>query len=115
MEQYVKANPKLKTFFVVGGWPYFAAPGSMPNVKAWIKKGGILVSMDNFYPVMVAMKDGLANALVGQDFVSMGDKSVRAMVDLINGEDVPEFVGTGIVDVDSSNLDKVLSATTPWK
>jgi len=115
MEQYIKANPKLKTFFVVGGWPYFSAPGSMPSIKAWIKKGGILVSMDTFYPVLLAMKDGLANALVGQDFVSMGDKSVRSMYDLINGKSVPEFVGTGIVDCDSSNFNAVLKATTPWK
>lgn len=115
MEQYIKANPKLQTFFVAGGWPYFSAPGSMPNTKAWIAKGGILVSMDSFYPVLLAMKDGLANALVGQDFVAMGDKSVRAMYDLVKGKQVPEFVGTGIVNVDSSNLDSVIASTTPWK
>ncbi len=114
MEQYIKANPKLQTFFVVGGWPYFSAPGSMPNIKAWIAKGGILVSMDTFYPVLKAMKDGLANALVGQDFVAMGKLSVSSMHDLINGKKVPEFVGTGTLDVDSSNLDKVLSETKPW-
>lgn len=114
MEQYIKANPKLKTFFVVGGWPFFSAPGSMPNIKAWVKKGGILVSMDTFYPVLLQMKDGLANALVGQDFTSMGDKSVRSMVDLINGKSVPEFVGTGIVNCDKSNFDAVFKATTPW-
>lgn len=114
MEQYTKANPKLQTFFVVGGWPYFSAPGSMPNTKAWIAKGGILVSMDTFYPVLKAMKDGLANALVGQDFVAMGKLSVSSMYDLINGKAVPEFVGTGTVDVDSGNLDKVLATTKPW-
>jgi ribose transport system substrate-binding protein len=114
MEQYIKANPKLKTFFVVGGWPFFSAPGSMPNMKAWVKKGGILVSMDTFYPVLLHMKDGIANALVGQDFTSMGDKSVRSMVDLINGKSVPEFVGTGIVNCDKSNFDAVFKATIPW-
>lgn len=114
MEQYVKANPKLQTFFVVGGWPYFSAPGSMPNTKAWIAKGGILVSMDTFYPVLKAMNDGLANALVGQDFVSMGKLSVSSMYDLINGKKVPEFVGTGTLDVDKSNLKKVLAETKPW-
>jgi ribose transport system substrate-binding protein len=114
MEQYIKANPKLQTFFVVGGWPYFSAPGSMPNIKAWIAKGGILVSMDTFYPVLVYMKAGCANALVGQDFVSMGKLSVSSMNDLINGKTVPEFVGTGTLDVDKSNLDKVLAETKPW-
>jgi ribose transport system substrate-binding protein len=114
MEQYVKANPKLKTFFVVGGWPYFSAPGSMPNLKAWIAKGGILVSMDTFYPVLKAMKDGLANALVGQDFVAMGKLSVSSMYDLIKGKKVPEFVGTGTLGVDSGNLVKVLANTKPW-
>jgi ribose transport system substrate-binding protein len=114
MEQYIKANPKLDTFFVVGGWPYFSAPGSMPNIKAWIAKGGVLVSMDTFYPVLKAMKDGLASALVGQDFTAMGDQSVRSMVDLIKGKKVPEFVGTGIINVDKSNFDKVFAETKPW-
>ena len=115
MEQYIKANPKLDTFFVVGGWPFFSAPGSMPNIKAWVKKGGILVSMDTFYPVMVAMKDGLANALVGQNFTAMGELSVRTMVDLLNGKNVTEFIDTGIVNVDKSNFDKVFAETIPWK
>jgi ribose transport system substrate-binding protein len=114
MEQYIKANPKLKTFFVVGGWPYFSAPGSMPNIKAWVAKGGILVSMDTFYPVLKYMKEGCASALVGQDFTAMGKLSVSSMNDLINGKKVPEFVGTGTLDVDNSNLAKVLANTKPW-
>lgn len=114
MEQYVKANPKLQTFFVVGGWPYFSASGSMPNVKAWIKKGGILVSMDTFYPVLVAMKDGLANSLVGQNFVAMGELSVSTLVDVINGKKASEFIDTGIVNVDKDNFDKVFAETKPW-
>jgi ribose transport system substrate-binding protein len=114
MEQYIKANPKLKTFFVVGGWPFFSAPGSMPNIKAWIAKGGILVSMDTFYPVLLYMKEGCANALVGQDFTAMGKLSVSSMYDLIKGKKVPEFVGTGTLDVESSNLTKVLANTKPW-
>lgn len=114
MEQYVQANPKLNTFFVAGGWPYFSKPGSMPNVKAWIKKGGLLVSMDTFYPCLVYMKDGAASALVGQDFVAMGDLGVRRLVDVINGKEVPKFIDTGLVKVDKSNLDQVLAKTTPW-
>jgi ribose transport system substrate-binding protein len=114
MEQYIKANPKLKTFFVVGGWPFFSAPGSMPNIKAWVAKGGILVSMDTFYPVLLYMKEGCANALVGQDFTAMGKLSVSSMNDLIKGQKVPEFVGTGTLDVDSGNLKKVLANTKPW-
>jgi ribose transport system substrate-binding protein len=114
MEQYIKANPKLKTFFVVGGWPFFSAPGSMLNIKAWVAKGGILVSMDTFYPVLLYMKEGCASALVGQDFTAMGKLSVSSMNDLIKGKKVPEFVGTGTLDVDSSNLKKVLANTKPW-
>lgn len=114
MEQYIKANPKLQTFFIVGGWPFFSAPGSMPNIKAWVAKGGILVSMDTFYPVLKYMKEGCANALVGQDFTAMGRLSVSSMYDLINGKKVPEKVGTGTIDCDNSNLDKVLANTKPW-
>lgn len=114
MEQYVRANPNLDAFFVVGGWPYFSKPGSMPNVKAWVEKGGLLVSMDTFYPCLVYMKDGAASALVGQDFLAMGDLGVRRLVDVINGKSVPDFVDTGLVLVDQSNLDEVLANTVPW-
>ena len=114
MEQYVRANPKLDAFFVAGGWPYFSKPGSMPNVKAWVEKGGLLVSMDTFYPCLVYMKDGAASALIGQDFTAMGDLGVRRIVDLINGKSVPDFIDTGLVRVDKNNLDEVLANTVPW-
>jgi ribose transport system substrate-binding protein len=114
MEQYVRANPNLDAFFVAGGWPYFSKAGSMPNVKAWVEKGGLLVSMDTFHPCLVYMKDGAASALVGQDFAAMGDLGVRRIVDLINGKSVPDFVDTGLVVVDKDNLDEVLANTVPW-
>ncbi|MGQ9779195.1 MAG: sugar-binding protein [Bacillota bacterium] len=113
-EQCIKAHPNLKAFFFAGAWPFFSKPGSMPNLKAWVKKGGLSVSMDTFYPVLVAMKDGLVNALVGQDFVAMGDLGVRRIVDVINGKSVPKFIDTGLEKVDKSNFDKVFASKKPW-
>ena len=114
IEQCIGANPKLGAFFLAGGWPFFAKTGSMPKLKAWVKKGGLSVSMDTFYPCMVGMQDGLANALVGQDFVAMGDLSVRRIVDLINGKDVPKFIDTGLEKVDAGNFDKIFATKKPW-
>ncbi len=114
VEQYIGANSKLGAFFFAGGWPFFAKTGSMPRLKAWVAKGGLCVSMDTFYPCMVGMKDGLANALVGQDFVAMGDLGVRRIVDLINGKDVPKFIDTGLEKVDAGNFNKVFATKKPW-
>lgn len=114
IEQYIGANPKLGALFLAGGWPFFAKPGSMPKLKAWVKQGGLCVAMDTFYPCMVAMKEGLANAQVGQDFTAMGDLGVRRMVDLIEGKDVPNFIDTGLEKVDAGNFDKVFATKKPW-
>jgi ribose transport system substrate-binding protein len=48
----------------------------MPSFQFWCRQGGTSVVIDTFYPNLIAAKKGMADALVGQDFVKMGRLSV---------------------------------------
>lgn len=115
LEQYTKANADLKAWYIVGGWPFFTPQDSMPTMKEFAKKGGIVVTVDAFYPMLQYVKDGIVQVEIGQNFISMGEKGVQSLVKAIKGETVEKFIDTGIVNVDKTNIDEVIKNTKPWK
>ncbi len=116
VETHIKQHPETQAFFFAGGWAFFAPSESMPLYQAWCRGGGIAVSMDTFYPVLLAAKQGLAQALVGQDFAKMGTYTVNYLCRAIKGQPLPgQYIDTGLELADRSNFDRLLAVKKPWE
>jgi ribose transport system substrate-binding protein len=116
VEAYIKEHPETEVFFFSGGWAFFGPPESMPFYNRWCSRGGIAVSMDTFYPVLLAAKKGYAQALVGQDFQEMGRLTVEYLVRSIKGRSIPSsFIETPLEIADQSNFDQLLKTKKPWE
>ena len=115
VEAFLREHPETEIFFFTGTWPFFATPESMPRYQAWCRRGGITVAFDTFYPVLQAAMQGMAEALVGQDFAKMGDLTVRYLVRAILGQKVPAILDTGLELADRSNFEDLLRKKKPWE
>jgi ribose transport system substrate-binding protein len=116
VESYIKEHPETEVFYFAGGWAFFAPPESMPLYNEWCRNGGIAVSMDTFYPVLVSAKHGFAQALVGQDFRKMGELTVSYMVRAVKGQPIPsDYIDTGLELADQSNYEYLLQTKKPWE
>jgi ribose transport system substrate-binding protein len=63
-----------------------------------------LVVADTLPSQIELLKNGLANALVGQRPFEMGEKSMDALLALKKGEKVPEIIHTGLDLVTKDNV-----------
>jgi ribose transport system substrate-binding protein len=116
VESYIREHPDTEVFYFAGGWAFFAPPESMPLYDKWCHNGGIAVSMDTFYPVLVSAKRGFAQALVGQDFRKMGELTVSYLVRAVKGQPIPsDYIDTGLELADQSNYDYLLRTKKPWE
>ena len=117
--QYTAANPDLAAWFFAGGWPYFADPDALPEVKSFIEKGGHIVSIDTCYPMMQFVGMEMVDVLIGQNYSAMGSLGVETLYKLILGEEVDlgdenHFIDTGYEVVDIENYEEVWASKTPW-
>ena len=117
--QYTAANPDLTAWFFAGGWPYFADPDALPEIKSFMEKGGRIVSIDTCYPMMQFVGMGMVDVLVGQNYSLMGSLGVETLYKLIIGESVDlgdenHFIDTGYEVVDINNYEEVWAGKTPW-
>lgn len=116
MEQYIQANPSVDVFLSTGGWPLIAPSDSMPIFHKWCSNGGISIVVDTSYPILVAAKKGMADALVGQDFSKMGELSVLYLYKAIKGEEIKQkFIDTGLELGDRTNYELLLKTKRPWE
>lgn len=116
VNQFTAANPDLAGWFFDGGWPYFAEPSALGEVKTFVDKGGKIVSIDTFQPMLQFVELGMVDKLIGQDYTKMGDVGVRTLYKAINGEEITEkIINTGSEIVDKSNVKEALKTKTPWK
>jgi ribose transport system substrate-binding protein len=116
VNQFTAANPDLKGWFFDGGWPYFASPEALKELKLWIDKGGKVVSIDTFQPMLQFVQLGMVDKLIGQNYVKMGNDGVRLLYDAIQGKKIESTnIDTGAEIVDKSNVDAVLKTKTPWE
>lgn len=117
--QFTAANPDLAGWFFVGGWPYFADPDALPEVKAFIEKGGRIVSIDTCEPMMQYVGLDMVDILIGQNYPTMGSLGVETLYKLIKGEDVDlgdenNYIDTLYEIVDKTNYEEVWATKEPW-
>ena len=117
--QYTAANPDLAGWFFAGGWPYFADPDALPEVKEFMEKGGRIVSIDTCYPMLQFVGMEMVDVLIGQNYNTMGSIGVELLYKLIMGEEVDlgdenNFIDTGYEIVDINNYEEVWATKTPW-
>ena len=117
--QYTAANPDLAGWFFVGGWPYFADPDALPEVKVFMEKGGRIVSIDTCEPMLQYVGLDMVDILIGQNYPAMGAIGVETLYKLIKGEEVSlgddtNYIDTGYEVVDKSNYQEVWETKEPW-
>ncbi len=117
--QYTAANPDLAAWFFDGGWPYFADPDALPEVKAFMENGGHIISVDTCEPMLQYVGMDMVDLLIGQDYPKMGSLGVETLYKLIKGEEVDlgdetHYIDTGYELVDKSNYEEVWATKTPW-
>lgn len=116
VNQFTAANPDLKGWFFDGGWPYFASPEALKELKLWIDKGGKVVSIDTFQPMLQFVQLGMVDKLIGQNYVKMGNDGVKLLYDAIRGKTIESTnIDTGAEIVDKTNVEEVLKTKTPWE
>jgi len=115
VEQYTKAHPELDAWFFDGGWPFFAPPSAFTELAKFRERGGIVVSMDTFYPMLNFIQEDVVDVLVGQNYLAMGEIGVKKIYNAIQGKDVgQDIVDTGFEIVTGDNVEEVLKTKEPW-
>ncbi|MCK1393873.1 sugar-binding protein [Bradyrhizobium sp. 1] len=106
------ATPDLAAIVPVGGWPMFAPEGFKAfasRSKKEIDSGKFtLVVADTLKMQLELLRDGYANALVGQRPFEMGEKAMDTLLAIKKGEKVPEIVYTGLDLVTKDNVAQML-------
>jgi ribose transport system substrate-binding protein len=116
IDDFTNANPSLGGWFFIGGWPFFAPPESLGTIKRFVDAGNLVVSIDNFWPMLDFLEAGMTQMLVGYSFYDMGYEGVKALKTLVDGGSVPDMI---ILDSSSSvttldNLEEIRKTKTPW-
>lgn len=116
VNQFTAANKDLAGWFFDGGWPYFADPEALKEVKTFMGKGGKIVSIDTFQPMLKYVKMDMVNILIGQNYTAMGTIGVEELLKAIKGQKLTKGanINTGDETVDKTNVDKVAATKTPW-
>lgn len=115
VNQFTAANPDLAGWFFDGGWPYFADAEALAELKKFMDKGGKVVSIDTFYPMLKFVQNDMVNELIGQNYTKMGDTGIRLLYKAINGEQITDkIIYTGYEIVDKKNVEEVLKIKKPW-
>jgi len=106
------ATPDLAAIIPVGGWPMFAPEGFKAfasKYKKEIDSGKFtLVVADTLKMQLELLRDGYANALVGQRPFEMGEKSMDALLAIKKGQKVQEIIYTGLDLVTKDNVASML-------
>lgn len=115
VNQYTFANPDLNGWWFVGGWPFFTDEKALYALKDFRKKGGKVVSIDTFYPMLKYVQMDMVDQLIGSDYTKMGDTGVRLLYDAVMGKPVEEnYIDTGFEFCDKYNVEEILKNKTPW-
>lgn len=106
------ATPDLAAIVPIGGWPMFAPEGFKAfasRYKKDIDSGKFtLVVADTLKMQLELLRDGYANALVGQRPFEMGEKAMDTLLAIKKGGKVPEIVYTGLDLVTKDNVAQML-------
>lgn len=110
MTDILAANPDLKGFGIMGGWPLFMAPQpyrdfTKPLADKLASGEFVIVAADTIGEEVAIAKEGLVTALVGQRPFEMGYLAPKTMISLINGEAVSDPVFTGLDECTKDTAD----------
>lgn len=112
MQDLKTANADLAAIVPVGGWPMFvpaAYKSFVDKNKAAMDQGKFtLVVADTLKVQLELLRDGYANALVGQRPYEMGEKAMDMLLALKKGGKVDDIVYAGIDVVTKDNVAKML-------
>jgi ribose transport system substrate-binding protein len=114
VNQYTLANKdKFDAWFFDGGWPLFVPIDTLGPVKDF---PGKVISFDTFPPMLLFVKEGVVDVLVGQDFAKMGAGSVEMLYKVVTeSAEYPEINDSGQEIVDASNIDATIAEKgTTW-
>ena len=119
VSQFTVANPDLAGWFFVGGWPYFADPDALPEIKNFMENGGHIVSIDTCEPMMQYVGLEMVDVLIGQNYPTMGSLGVETLYKLIKGEEVDlgdetNYIDTGYEIADITNYQEIWDTKAPW-
>jgi ribose transport system substrate-binding protein len=96
-----KANPQLKGWAMVGGWPLFSQ-----TLLTALDPGKVkIVAVDALPAELAYVQKGLAPVLLAQPTYDWGHESVRTIVDKVRSKkNVPEIIPMDLFRVTSENL-----------
>lgn len=99
----LSANPDLVGIFGAN------EPTAVGMGRALVQSGkaGQLVALgfDGNADLQEFVRDGVLEAIAVQGSFAMGEMGVNTVIDLMEGESVEDFINTGVVMVDESNID----------
>lgn len=108
VEQRINATPDLAGYFFVGMWPFFADLATMPQLKAFVGRGGICVSLDALSGAVAAVEQGLCNVLIGYSWYGFGTTAVDVLVAYLRDGTVPaDPMNTELFIVDETNIAEI--------
>ena len=110
MTDILAANPDLKAFGIMGGWPLFGAPQPYRDLFAPLKdriasNDFVIGAADTIGAEVDIAREGLVTALVGQRPFEMGYLAPGTMIDLIEGKAVADPVFTGLDECTKDTVD----------
>ena len=110
MTDILAANPDLKAFGIMGGWPLFGAPQPYRDLFAPYKdriasNDFVIGAADTIGAEVDIAREGLVTALVGQRPFEMGYLAPGTMISLIKGEAVADPVFTGLDECTKDTVD----------
>lgn len=110
MSDILAANPDLKAFGIMGGWPLFMAPQPYrdlfrPLADKIASNELVIGAADTIGEEVAIAKEGLVTALVGQRPFEMGYMAPSVMIDLIEGKPVADPVFTGLDECTKDTAD----------
>jgi ribose transport system substrate-binding protein len=105
VEQRINATPDLAGYFFVGMWPFFADLKTLQQLKNFVSKGGVCVSLDALGGALDAIEQGYATALVGYSWYGFGRTAVDVLVEHVrHGIKPADPLYAPLFIIDSTNI-----------
>ncbi len=101
-EELIQKHPRLNAIFGVSA---LETPAAALVVKDMKRKNIIVGGFDDLKDTLKGIRDGYIQFCVVQSTYKMGWLSVRLLLDLVHGKEVPKVIDTDIIIVDKHNVD----------
>ncbi len=103
MEAVMQAHPELTGWVLIGGWGMFTPP---PGPFASKKPGELtVIAFDALPEELDYVRQGYAQALIGQKLWGWGYESVRLLKEIKEGKKLDDVIDSGVDIVTKENVD----------